>query len=189
MHFCQEILDSSLCFPMGTLQNQTSTRACIVVFPFLPKGIASWISFCQVFLRASCGTTWIFGPRYHYRLTLIFLANDSSRIIFHRSLQPPCCFEVKVTRFYPIYQLKDLSGTKIQPEAGDVTEDLPSQFLQAQPEKQPSFSFQQLPRPSFFFHFHSIIHRPHAITPFSEWPVEYFLLILLQGFVIDIDIC
>ena len=41
----------------------------------------------------------------------------------------------------------------------------------------------------FYFHFHSILHRPHATTPFSEWPVEYFLLILLQGFVIDIDIC
>ena len=79
MHFCQEILDPSLCFPMGTLQNHTSTaasreRACIVVFPFLPKSIASWISFCQVLLRASYRTTGIFGPHHHYRLTLIFVA-------------------------------------------------------------------------------------------------------------------
>ena len=64
-----------------------------------------------------------------------------------------------------------------------------SQLRQAQPEKQPPFSFQRLRRPSIFFHFHSILHRPHAITPFSEWPVEYFLFNLLQVFVIDIDIC
>ena len=33
-----------------------------------------------------------------------------------------------------------------------------------------------------FFHFHFILHRPHAKTPFSEWTVEYLLFNLLQVF-------
>ena len=39
-----------------------------------------------------------------------------------------------------------------------------------------------------YFHFHPILHRPHAKTPFSEWTVEYFLFNLLQIFAIEIDI-
>lgn len=56
---------SNLCFPMGALQKQSSSS-----FWFLPKGIASWISFCRLLLKTSHRTTQISGRYHHYRLIL-----------------------------------------------------------------------------------------------------------------------
>ena len=87
-NFCQEILQ--LVLPHGYITkpdiNFWTERACIVVFRFLSKRIASWISFCQVLLKASHRTTRISRPCHHYRLTLVFVVAYSSGMIFRRSL-------------------------------------------------------------------------------------------------------
>ena len=59
-HFCPEIL-RQIVLPHGCIKKPDLIcrieKASIVVFRFLPKDTASWISFCQVVLEASHGTT------------------------------------------------------------------------------------------------------------------------------------
>ena len=70
IHFCQEILQ--LVLPHGYITKPVLIcwieRACIVVFRFYQRA-----------LRKATG---ISGPRYHYRLTVVFVVADSSGMIF-----------------------------------------------------------------------------------------------------------
>ena len=74
-YYCQDILQFVL--PHGCIIKpdliRRIERACIGVVWFLPKGTASWISFCHVFLKASHRTTGISGQCHYYRLTLVFV--------------------------------------------------------------------------------------------------------------------
>ena len=112
-HFCPEILPK-IVLPHGCIKKPDLIcrieKASIVVFRFLPKDTASWISFCQVVLEASHGTTagdFRATPsiqidpclRCHWLVRNDF--SSFSRLRRGTSARLACCcFELKVTGFH-----------------------------------------------------------------------------------------